>query len=50
MWTREGSRSRPTASLGFSSYGFKVQREQLLVRDEAFLWMPVCLAGAVDLR
>lgn len=50
MWTREGSRNRPTVSLDFSSYGFRVQRVQLLVRNEAFLWMPVCLAGPVDLR
>lgn len=37
-------------SLGFLSYAFKVQRVQFLVRNEALLWMPVCLAGLVDLR
>lgn len=40
-------------SLNLPSYGFKmqrVQRVQLLLRDEAFLRMPFCLAGPVELR
>lgn len=52
-WMREGSRCRPTVSLNLPSYGSKVQRMQrvqLLLRDEAFLWMLLCLAGPVDLR
>lgn len=37
-------------SLNLPSYGFKVQRVHLLLRDEAFLRMLLCLAGPVDLR